>query len=189
MSAADRRFSVYTDAQWAAIAALVNPGKISPSALAEYLASARGSLTDIGQVYVGTPKSIAERVVLPPWQRAQRRKKLRATLIAARAVLDDYDLGLGVPAIEARKQARTALDVVIANIRVAIPRAGNKNAKRVHIQYWRKLAGYYEVLHPGHSPKQLIAFVHACSRPVFPGETTLEAVSSFAYRFCKRPRI
>jgi hypothetical protein len=134
MRAPDRRFFGYTDAQWAAIAAVVDPA-ISLSALAECLARARDFLTYIGELYAGMParRGMSE----PPWRRAQRRKKVRAALVAARAALDDYDLGLGVEqAIEARKQARAALDVVITNINVAIavPRAGNKNAEQVHIQ-------------------------------------------------------
>jgi hypothetical protein len=129
----------------------------------------------------------------------QRSKKARSRVVAARAALaalDDYDMGLDAWAIifrvktkETIEQARAALDVVIANINITVPRVGNKNAVQNHNQYWGLLASYYEIVQPGHSPKQLIAFVHACSRPVFPRETTLQAVSSFAYRFCKRPRI
>lgn len=195
MRAPDKKFTGYSDAQWRAIHAI---GVDWPSA--------RESLEDTASLYTldwGTPE--------PHCQRVQRRQKLRAALVAARRALDDPDLGLGWQFAGPRKQARAVLDVVITNIKMPIaqPRTGNKNAKQTHIQYWHMLAEYYEDMQrihsvprrvlgrsagshqyrPGHSPKQLIAFLHACSRPVFPHKTTLEAVSSFAYRFCKRARV
>jgi hypothetical protein len=162
--------------------------------LAEYLAGRRGFFEDMGQLYSGRFRT-GERRGAPPWRRVQRRKKARSALIAARKALDDSDLGLGdgaeEAAIEARKQARAALDVVIRNISVKIPGPkGNRNAEKEHIQFWRVLADHSRfLLQPGYSPKQLIAFIVAASTPVFPRETTAKAVSNFAYRFLKRPRI
>jgi hypothetical protein len=178
MRAPDEKFEFagYTDTQWDAIGV----------DLASW-PSARKFLTYIADVYAGMPA----RRSTPAWQRVQRRQQLRAALVAARAALDHPDLGLGGQFAAPRRQARAALDVVIANINMAItrPRTGNKNAEQWHIQYWRELAEVYKEVRPEHSAKDLIAFVHACSRPVFPHATTAEAVTSFAYRFCKRARV
>jgi hypothetical protein len=90
---------------------------------------------------------------------------------------------------DARSDARAALDVVIANFSTKVTTfPGDGNAERVHVGYWRRLAEHHKRLQPGYSPDQVIAFVDACSRPVFPRETTRGAVKNFAYRFLKRAR-
>jgi hypothetical protein len=188
MRAPDRGFDGYTDAQWAVIAAFVKPANWASDhpLLAEYLAQRREYLTGMAARYASRDTHNYG----SPRQRVQRRKKHRAALVAARRALDHPDLGVSWRVSDARKQARAALDALIADFKMPMPitrsRAGNKNAARKHIEYWRKLAEYLE---PGYSPKQLIAFMHACSRPVFPRETTQEAVGSFAYRFGKRARV
>jgi hypothetical protein len=181
----DKRFTGYTDAQWRAISTVVDLER-PPDIHAKYLARARTReyLTTIATLHASFDVRWGE----PPGQR-KRRQELRATLVAARVALDDPDLSVGRQV----KRARAALDAVIAETAdvntTASPRAGNKNAVQMHVRYWRELAKYYEALQPRHLPKQLIGFVLACSRPVFPRETTPEAVSSFAYRFGKRARI
>jgi hypothetical protein len=184
MRAPDEKFGGYTDAQWKAIGI---DASIMIPLMTGYKQPIREYLDELGVTYLRLPEH--RRRQPPPWQRTQRRRELRATLAAARAALDDHDLGLGPAALFARDEARAALDLVIANIpNMAIPRS-RTNAEKVHIEYWRELALVYKLKQPRHSAKDLIAFVHACSRPVFPRETTLEAVTSFAYRFCKRARV
>jgi hypothetical protein len=120
----------------------------------------------------------------------QTQKRLDALTIA-HTVLGDPDLGprLGIDR-RALKKARAVLARVIAGTKMPIARSrmGNKNAAQKHTEYWNYLARNCGWIKPGYSPKQLTALLLAASAPVFPVQTTAEAVRNFVYRFLKRAR-
>jgi hypothetical protein len=170
MRAPDERFISYSDAQWRAIEAI----GIDPATVVCGFSNLDGQLIrewleETGAAYV----SMAE----CKRREARHWRKLQAALVTARTALDDPSFFLS------GQHARKALDALIAK---AVP-VSKAKAQQRHIRFWEELARLYVHINRPHraSTKQLIAFLLACSQPVFPGATTPDAVATFAYRFGK----
>jgi hypothetical protein len=175
MRAPDERFINYSDAQWRAIEAI----GIDPATVVCDFSNLDGQpirrwLEEAGAGYVSL-------VGCTRRETRHHQRKLQAALVAARTALDDPSFFL----LDGR-QARMALDTLIAKVAAPPKRRGNKAQQR-HIRFWGDLAKLYVHINRPHraSTKQLIAFLLACSKPVFPSETTPDAVATFAYRFGK----
>jgi hypothetical protein len=171
MRVPDERFISYSETQWRAIEAI----GIDPATVVCGFSNLDGQpirkwLEENGAAYASMVECTR--------RGARHRRKLQTALVAARAALDDPLFFL-----DGGYQARKALDAIIAKV-AAHPKQGNK-ARQPHIRFWGELAKLYVHINRPHraSTKQLIAFLLACSQPVFPSATTPDAVATFAYRF------
>lgn len=61
-------------------------------------------------------------------------------------------------------------------------REGNENAKKLHRKFWGELLSVWLTLRMAperRTHENLRAFLHACSAPIFPADTTLGALTAF----------
>jgi hypothetical protein len=126
-----------------------------------------------------------------PKQQIPRVQKLLAALEMTRTALEDTYLGCeALPGEEAYRVTLTDFIFELQQHRaklMAIGNSGRLNAAQTHTDYWNKLAQWWNrragtpVQQRLYSPS-LKDFLMACSAPIFPKETTIQAIASFIKR-------
>jgi hypothetical protein len=140
--------------------------------LAAKTQSLREALEELARDYGAPAKS------LPRWQRAKTVQEKLTVLKAAHAALDRRSEN------EVREPLGALIDELQSRLNKLRAAGRKKKRRKLHTEYWSELATLFEAIGRPLEAKELIAFIHACSIPVFPNETEREgALRNFVSRF------
>jgi hypothetical protein len=152
----------------------------------------REQLRELAAYYRGLAAYSKRGGSLTPWQEATEIRKELNKLEPARAALDSRLL-LFIPETA---DAREALTVVIARAKRHVDRLTAKgsqssfSARKAHIEYWGKLVLLWQAITADQNLQRkrgLNSFLIACSKPVFPEETSKSNINNFRRNYIKRP--